>query len=347
MINDLPYKLRSTHAFSPHTIFVIINSVCNAKCMMCDIGQANRRSQFYQIMNRGTELDIETFKKFVEDVRGFKPEIAITSTEPLLYRDIVQAVKVVKDAGMRCTVTTNGLLLPKYAKKLCAAGLDTLQVSIDGTAEVHDHIRGIPGLFAKATEGLNIVKSCEPRPKILINTTITPLNQHDLYNVAAYFDDFGVDFHTFSHMNFVTREMKEEHNKILGRILPATESSVAIIDPAKIDVTLLHGQLVKIKQEFRRVGFTPPIFSEKELTTFYRTGDFLKGYDACKLPWQVSQITADGDVVVATRCYNVSFGNIKEKSFSEIWNGPKMREFRRHLLKHKAFPACSRCCGIF
>ncbi len=47
-----------------------------------------------------------------------------------------------------------------------------------------------------------------------------------------------------------------------------------------------------------------------------------------------------------TRCFQVSFGNIYEQSFKEIWNGPRYQEFRKNLITHGSYPACSRCCGI-
>jgi radical SAM protein with 4Fe4S-binding SPASM domain len=48
-----------------------------------------------------------------------------------------------------------------------------------------------------------------------------------------------------------------------------------------------------------------------------------------------------------TPCLDYSFGSIKEEKFTAVWNSEKARNFRKVLKKHKAFPACNRCCGIF
>lgn len=327
---------------------MIINSVCNARCVMCDIGLKNRSSQFFQILNRGREFEIEKFEKLVNEVKKFKPRIGLTSTEPLLYSHLKEAIKIINGAGLESEVTTNGLLLPKMAEELCEAGLCTLNVSIDGPEKIHDEIRGVKGIFKKAMTGIETILKQKNRPKIHISTTISPLNQKHLYETADVMDSIGVDLHMFTHLNFVNKEMKDVHNALFKEKYPATETAVSIIDPSKVDVNVLYQQIKEIVRDFSKVTFTPEIYSKEEIDIFYKQPlKFLPNHRKCVSAWHTAEIAVDGRVFPTSRCFNIKLGNIYEESFRDIWNGKRMREFRRDLINSRgAFPACSRCCGL-
>ncbi len=65
-------------------------------------------------------------------------------------------------------------------------------------------------------------------------------------------------------------------------------------------------------------------------------------------PWNHFQIAVDGEVYTMTRCFNYSFGNLINQSFNDVWNGKKIKFFRKNLLNcDGAMPACARCCAIF
>ena len=81
--------------------------------------------------------DILSFDEIVEVVRfGAKQginKIRITGGEPLVRQDLPKLIQMIsniegiEDIGM----TTNGVLLPKYAKELKAAGLSRVNISLD------------------------------------------------------------------------------------------------------------------------------------------------------------------------------------------------------------------------
>lgn len=347
LINSSLYSLNYDQALKPYAIYIFINSTCNARCLMCDIGLKNKQSQFYNYLNRGTDFDIQKFAEFIQEIKSFKPTIVIGSTEPLIYPHIIEAVKIIKDAKLKCSITTNGFFLPKYASTFCDLGVDTLNISIDGMQDVHNKIRGIDGLFEKVMSGINILLERNDRPKILIDTVITPLNQMNLYELGKFFNDFEIDNHNFSHMNFISKNMMDFQNNSFGIDYPALKSSIGIIDPSKIDIDTVYDQIIKMKTDFKRVSFWPPIYTKSTLLKYYTSIDFIEGCERCKIPWLTCAIAADGTVLPHTRCYNIPLGNIYTNSFNEIWNGQRIRQLRRDLLKHKAFPACARCCGVF
>lgn len=74
---------------------------------------------------------------------GFRPLIAFSGGEPLLYKDCVSLVRHIKARRLPCIVLTNGVLLGRHAEGLVESGLDAIAVSLDGPEAVHDEIRGV------------------------------------------------------------------------------------------------------------------------------------------------------------------------------------------------------------
>lgn len=107
---------------------ISVTNRCNSRCKYC-------------MPPEGVELkshdDILSFEEIINIVSVFAKlgvkKIRLTGGEPLVRRGIVDLVKKISDIeGINeITLTTNGLLLKKYAKKLKEAGLDRVNISID------------------------------------------------------------------------------------------------------------------------------------------------------------------------------------------------------------------------
>lgn len=335
-INRLP---RTKFVLLPKDMFIVINSKCNAKCKMCDIGTKNKESQFSKVMDKGASWKVDEFEEFVKDTKGYIKRFHITSTEPLLHKDIIELVRTVKENGRGCTLTTNGALLPKHADKLCEVGLDKISVSIDGTPKTNDEMRGVKGISKKAWAGITQLKTNERRPIIEVDTVITPLNQNTLAEFAQCIQG-AVDVHIFNHMNFITKEMVEKTK------IACTESSISHLNPKDIDPVALYSEILELKSATPESRVSPNLNTIHDLEEYYHTNKFLPRRNLCKAIWGVGQVLANGEVGVSTRCFNVNFGNVKDEPFKDIWNGKKMREFRKYLIKERPI-ACARCCGVF
>ncbi|ACB39013.1 GTP 3',8-cyclase MoaA [Pyrobaculum neutrophilum] len=113
----------------------ILNDECNYSCIFCHFeGQARRRGVYLTAEDYGFATSV--FRKV--GVSDFK----ITGGEPLLRRDIDAVVYNIAKTGGAVTLTTNGLLLERWAAKLAAAGLQRVNVSVHSTD---------PGMYSKVT----------------------------------------------------------------------------------------------------------------------------------------------------------------------------------------------------
>ena len=62
-------------------------------------------------------------------------KIRLTGGEPLLRKNINQLISMLSLRDVEVAMTTNGVLLPRYAPSLSAAGLDRVTVSLDALDE--------------------------------------------------------------------------------------------------------------------------------------------------------------------------------------------------------------------
>jgi MoaA/NifB/PqqE/SkfB family radical SAM enzyme len=110
---------------------------------------------------------------------------------------------------------------------------------------------------------------------------------------------------------------------------------------------LLHTihEVEKIQPPFK-IYWIPKLADETALHNYYHNNRMIMTNNRCMAPWYIMRINADGEVNVIARCFNQSYGNIKNQTLLEIFNSPKMREFRQMLRQAGHFPACTRCCGI-
>lgn len=125
---------------------------CNLRCSHC-----------YQ-EDYGSELPFDALEKlFCQYIRfcdkyAFRGHINFTGGEPLLSENLFPLMELCDENGITFGLLTNGTLIDKsVAERLSRyRGLSFVQVSIDGTEQTHDSVRG-NGNFKKAFEGLRLI----------------------------------------------------------------------------------------------------------------------------------------------------------------------------------------------
>ncbi|MBF0317785.1 MAG: GTP 3',8-cyclase MoaA [Nitrospirae bacterium] len=127
-------------------IRISITDRCSLRCIYCT---PTTSSSHY---DKDEVLTFEEILRFVRAASelGVK-KIRITGGEPLMRRDLPELVRGIKaiEGIVDISLTTNGLLLQTYAKKLAAAGLNRVNISLDSL---------VPERFAEITGGGNLTK---------------------------------------------------------------------------------------------------------------------------------------------------------------------------------------------
>jgi MoaA/NifB/PqqE/SkfB family radical SAM enzyme len=107
------------------------------------------------------EIDMGLIKSTLDQARRLGViQVVLSGGEPLLRDDLEDAIRYARGLGIITRIITNGLLLDRpRVRQLKQAGLTQCSVSIDDAdPSVHDRMRGFPGAFAKALEGIKNLK---------------------------------------------------------------------------------------------------------------------------------------------------------------------------------------------
>ena len=323
---------------------------CNARCLMCDVGQgapgglngAVRRQQ-------RPFLEPDLLRRLLDDplLRRRRLTVSLLMTEPLLHPRIDDIVRMIAERGHHVDLVTNGLLLAERAAALASAGIDTIHVSLDGPAEVHDRIRGVPGAFRRAVAGIRAVNRLGPVP-VAVTCTISAANQHALPELVTALEREGlaIDLLKFQFQFFVSAPMAVASGE---QQAGWTSSIYPEVDPGSVDPAALAETLRGIRRRgcaaARRLAIFPDVSSAREIADYFSSaGAPLPGNSTCLIPWQQLALTTDGEALVHMRCFDYRVGSFPGEDLSALFNGERMRRFRETLrAADYCLPGCTRC----
>ena len=171
---------------------ISVTDRCNFRCVYC-----MPRAVFddsYSFLNRRELLSFEEILRlarlFVD--RGVK-KIRITGGEPLLRKDIERLIEMLaRLPGVEITLTTNGVLLPRLARRLKDAGLHRVTVSLDALDDaLFRRMNDADYPVAKVLEGIEAASSVGLGP-IKVNMVVKRgTNDGDIEAMAAHFRHSG------------------------------------------------------------------------------------------------------------------------------------------------------------
>ena len=219
LLSMLSYRLLHGKSAPPETISLLLTHQCNLHCRMC--GQWGERGSLKDLSPSITRayLDMSLVERLMKEVKAFHPTITLFGGEPLLHPQWVEVVGLIKGAGLRCNMISNGILLKKRAEEAVKLGLDEIIFSLDGPAEVHDGIRGGKGVFRRALEGFQHLarvkkKYGRNKPLVNVNTVIWEENQAMLQEIVRQAARFKANTITFHHLIFVDQGAFDETERI-------------------------------------------------------------------------------------------------------------------------------------
>jgi len=340
---------RQGYAFWPIDITLQLTFACNIRCTNCY--QHILRDSIYQGHEFKAQYfpSVENYKKFIFEARHMIPNIRLSGGEPFLYPDLFELARYIKTLNLPVTISTNGTLVCDHVQTILEHQVDFLIVSVNGPEKVHDRIVNKPGAFKATENGLREILAARKTtsaffPRVIINFSCANDNQQYMMEMVDIAESLGIDSLTFTHLWYWNQNAVAQQNKEypqFGYMEPTSTGALPGVDAqAMADLV----QQIRKRKTTTRITFYPDLPAE-DIITYYHHPEQALGAAECIVPWMVTYVRPNGDVAP---CYlNNVVGNLKSQSFSEIWNGARYRELRMHLLKHKQFPACKRCTGLF
>lgn len=303
-----------------------ITRKCNLNCRICLCGDK---------ADTAGELSTREALKLCGELAEMKVQsVVLTGGEPLLREDWYQIAKTLSDSGIEPILSTNGTLIKEnIAKRIEESGIKRVSISIDGSEEIHDGIRG-KGSFAKAREGIACIKKYTTLP-VYAATTVTKDNIEDIEAIK----------------NFLT-EMKVE-NWVIHLGLPFGNFKSGHVSTITVDdMKALVNQCYKFTKEDGKLkiflGDNIGYYTEKELlirSQALRTTK-IPFYNGCPSGISTMAISHDGNILTCSLCVDDFIaGNIRNQSVREIWEDDSNEAWawRRNFKKENLKGTCKTC----
>ncbi|MGM0406763.1 MAG: GTP 3',8-cyclase MoaA [Bacteroidota bacterium] len=177
---------------------ISVTDRCNLRCVYCMPEEGVKLLEHQDILSFDeiTEVAKAAVRKGVDKIR-------LTGGEPLVRKEIVELVRMIgKIEGIKdYSMTTNAILLDKFAQDLADAGLHRVNISLDTlNAEKFKQLtRG--GDIQKVFDGIQAAKEAGLEP-IKINCVIKEnRNEPDAVDVAKYCQENGLLVRFIKEMN--------------------------------------------------------------------------------------------------------------------------------------------------
>ena len=175
----------------PRLVFWEVTKGCNLRCIHCRATATELASP--------NDLPTKKAVAIIEQIAAFSnPILVLSGGEPLFRADIFQLARYATDRGLRVALATNGTLVTKsVANKIVDAGVRRVAMSLDGAdADTHDTFRGVPGAFENTLQGFRNLHDLGM--SLQINMTVARHNVHQLPAVMELARVVGADaLHTF------------------------------------------------------------------------------------------------------------------------------------------------------
>ena len=261
-------------------------------------------------------------RRISEKYDPHKVFVIVTGGEPLMRPDIVSCGRAIYDMGFPWGIVTNGMLLDRRRfDSLLKAGIHSATISVDGFEADHDWMRGVPGSFRKATEGVRMFTEVED----VIFDVVTCANRRNLASLPE-FKEF-----------LISLGLKR------WRIFTVFPSGRAADDP---EMQLSPEQFDSLME------FIMATRKEGRIHLNYGCENFLGGYEglvrdnffSCNAGLTTSSILANGDIAAcASIRSDYAQGNIyRGDDFIDVWEN-RYQVFRDRSWMRERGDECGRC----
>lgn len=277
---------------------------CNLRCPECPSGLRS--------FSRPTGmLEPDFFKSRIDELeKELLYLVFYFQGEPYLHKKFLDLVAYAAGKNIYTATSTNAHYLDdENARKTVESGLDRLIISIDGTSQETYESYRVGGTLNKVIEGTkNIVKwkreLKSKTPHVIFQFLVVRPNEHQVEEVKKLALELGVD-----EVGLKTAQVYNYEN---------------------------GNELIPLNDKYSRYT--------KLADGTYKIKNSLLNH--CWKLWHSCVITWDGMVIPC--CFDkdawYKMGNLKETSFSDIWNNEEYKKFRASVLQSRSeIEMCRNC----
>jgi Y-X(10)_GDL-associated radical SAM protein len=309
-----------------HPIHVVweITLACNLKCVHCGSRAGKARP---------TELSTEECLEVVRQLARLRVrEVTIIGGEAYMRRDWLQIIREISNLGMHPSMQSGGLALNEERIRAAKeAGLRSCGVSIDGSPELHDRLRGVKGSYEHAMRALKLLKKYD-----IVSSVNTQIGAETLPHMREL-------LHRIAEAG--ARNWQIQLTVAMGN---AADHPEVLMQPYQILELMPH--LAELFEEGLELGVL--MHPGNNLGYFgpyehrWRAPDVEYGhFQGCSAGHTGLGIEADGEIKgcpsLATADY--SGGNVRDMTIEDIWNHSSQLRFTRDRTLDDLWGFCRTC----
>jgi radical SAM protein with 4Fe4S-binding SPASM domain len=298
----------------PMQITVSITDACAARCVMCDIWKLPVKD----------EMTAAEWIQSLDQMRKWMGSfwLSLSGGEPFQKPGIFDILKFCRDNQIKTKISSNGIMLREtYLDRVLRYGPDFLSLSVESPrAELHDTLRGTPGLHARCVEALHYLRARDPHIVLGVATVIMEDNYRELPGLVRWAVDQGADRVLFQPLqpNFGSDHLADRN---WHRESPHWVQDIDTLERV-IDELLA----------MQRAGF--PIWNDPNqlevFKAYFRDPYTHPRPEQCMVRYNIFNIDPRGNV---NFCWTVNdtVGNIRQTHPAEIWRSPMAKVVREKM----------------
>jgi 12,18-didecarboxysiroheme deacetylase len=326
MSSKLPSHLLQFSSDKRPVVVWNITQRCNLKCIHC---YAHAKDNSLE-----RKLTFKEGKYLIDDLAEFGvPVILFSGGEPLVRKDLPELAAYAVKKGIRAVISTNGTLITRQiAQNLKDIGLSYVGISLDGMEAINDRFRGVQGAFVSALKGIENCKNAGIR--VGLRFTINKQNAHQIPEIFKLLEDMDIPRICFYHLVYAGRGSElvkedlshEETRKAVDLIMDLTRQLYDRNHPKEVLTVDNHADGPYLYMRLLREN---PRRAREVLELLTMNQGNSSGIGIGCVNW-------DGEVYADQFWRYYSFGNIRNRPFSEIWTDisdplmKKLKEKKRH-----------------
>jgi len=287
-----------------------LTRTCNLRCVHCYTDSA---AQKYS-----GELTTEQAKAALDDLAEFKvPAVLFSGGEPLVRPDLFELAAYARSKDLHVVLSTNGTLIDREtAQRLKDHQFAYVGISLDSAIPaVHDEFRGVKGAFERTMRGF---RHCvEVGQKVGLRLTLTRHTAQNLDKIFDLIEREGIDRACFYHLCPAGR------GKDLLALTPQlarqavdtifTRTKDLIDRGRRVEILTVDNHADGPYLYLRMLRENHPRAAQVlDMITWNGGGRYSSGVG-------IANIDFHGNVHADQFSMFRSFGNVKDRKFSEIW----------------------------
>ena len=273
---------------------------CNLRCTHCyQTGAWTDELSFDEIKEVIGEVD-EMLRSWTENYGlDFAPSFNVTGGEPFLRHDLFEILSEIGSRGFNIYLLTNGTMIDgKKARMLSQRGLHGVQISIEGTEEIHDSIRGKES-FARSVQGVRHL--LDHGLSVTLNTTLSEANAESFMDIIGLASSLGVQRLGFS------------------RLVPSGRGKEMLDKTLSIEkVKGLYERIFSTKPHGLEIVTGDPVASQMSCPADGATAISSVPSGGCAAGVSGLTFLADGTITPCRRM-PVPIGNVRKDALREVW----------------------------